>query len=152
MAIIDFFKKKRKGQIFYGKKEPSIIVEFILRGEAYIVEELDLEFKQDVNDKNRPDGEPYGGIITITISETPDDWINHWMINFREKNDGEFRFFTNAGKITDSALLRILFKEAYCIGYQTVINTQGAGLLTTLTISPRSVYIGNEELENNWKY
>ncbi|MEN9918238.1 MAG: hypothetical protein RL662_674 [Bacteroidota bacterium] len=152
MAITDFFKKIRTGKLFFGKKEPNFVVEFILKGKTYVVEEFDLEFKQDVNVKNKPDGEPYGGIITITISDTPDDWINHWMINAREKNDGEFRFLSNEGRIVGGARLSILFKDAYCIAYNTWVNTQGAGLLTTLVISPRKVYIGNEELENKWKY
>lgn len=152
MAIIDFFKKMRSGKLFFGKKEPLLVVEFLLRGRTYIVEEFDLEFKQDVNQKNRPDGEPYGGVITVSISDTPDDWINHWMINAKEKNDGEFRFLSNEGRVEESARLRILFKDAYCISYHTIMNAQGAGLLTTLVISPRIVYIGSEELENKWKH
>lgn len=149
---MDFFKKMRSGKLFYGKKEPALVVEFILRNQAYLVEEFDLEFKQDLNQKNRPDGEPYGGIITVTISETPDDWIKHWMINPKEKNDGEFRFLANEGRIESGAQLSIFFKDAYCISYHTVMDTQGAGLLTTFVISPRVVYVGNEELENKWKY
>lgn len=149
---MDFFKKMRSGKLFYGKKEPMLVVEFILRNQTYAVEEFDLEFKQDLNHKNRPDGEPYGGIITVTISDTPDDWIKHWMINAREKNDGEFRFLSNEGRIEGGAELLIRFKDAYCISYYTVMDAQGAGLLTTLVISPRVVYVGNEELENKWKY
>jgi len=149
---MDFFKKIRTGKLFHGKKEPNLVVEFILRDQVYVVEEFDLEFKQDINQKNRPEGEPYGGVITVTISDTPDDWIKHWMINAKERNDGEFRFLLNEGRIESGAQLRILFKDAYCVNYYTVMDTQGAGLLTTLVISPRVVHIGNEELENNWKY
>lgn len=146
-----FFDRIRKGKLFFGKKEPSIVVEFAFRGQKYILEEFDIEFKQDVNDKNKPDSETYGGLITITISDTPDEWINLWMMNLHEKRDGEFRFLSNDGRIVEGAQLKISFKDAFCVDYQKVMNPNGAGLLTTLMISPRYIRMGNEEFENRWK-
>ena len=147
-----FFDKIRKGKLFSGKKElPSTIVEFIFRQKRYIIEEFDMEFLQDVDSKNRPDSETYGGRITVAFSDTPDESINAWMMNQYEKRDGEFRFLLNSGKIMEGASLHIKFKEAYCISYQKVMNTSGPGLRTTLVISPRSIQIGNEEFENRWR-
>ncbi|MDH6311109.1 hypothetical protein M2451_003977 [Dysgonomonas sp. PFB1-18] len=147
-----FFDRIRKGKLFFGKTEtPSMVVEFLFRGKKYILEEFDLEFRQDVNDRNKPDSEVYGGIITLTISETPDEWINAWMMNPYEKRDGEFRFLVNNNKIVEGAAMHMAFKEAYCISYQKTMNPKGAGLLTTLIISPHKVIVGNEEYENRWK-
>ncbi len=147
-----FFDRIRKGRLFFGKTEtPSLVVEFLFRGKKYILEEFDLEFRQDVNDKNKPGSEVYGGIITLTISETPGEQINVWMMNPYEKRDGEFRFLANESKIVEGAVLHITFKEAYCISYQKVMNPKGAGLLTTLIISPCKLQVGREEYENKWK-
>lgn len=146
-----FFEKIRNGNLFFGKKEPTIIVSFFFKGKKYIVEEFDLEFKQDVNSKGKPDSSVHGGILTVTISDIPDNDINMWMMDCYKKEDGEFRFFANDNKIQESAMLNILFKDAYCVDYQKTINPRGAGVLTTLVISPRYLRVGNEEFENNWK-
>jgi len=147
-----FFDRIRKGKLFAGKKElPTFVVRFLFRGKTYILEEFDLDFKQDINDKNRPDGEVYGGLITLTISEPPGEWLTAWMMNSFEKHDGEFHFFINSEKIMEGAAMQLSFKDAYCISYQQTMNPKGAGLLTTLIISPRTVKIMNEEFENKWK-
>lgn len=144
-----FFDKIRSGRLFFGKKEPSIIVQMMFRDRKYIVEEFDLEFKQDVNSKGKPDSMPHGGLITITISDVPDDNINDWMMDSFRKQNGEFRFLTNDGMIREGAQLNIKFEDAYCVHYQKVINPVGAGVLTTLVISPRVLKIGNEVFKNN---
>jgi hypothetical protein len=146
-----FFDKIRSGRLFFGKKEPSLVVHFFFRGKKYVLEEFDLDFRQDVNYKGKPDSRVYGGRLTATISDVPDDSINNWMMDSFKKEDGEFRFFMNDGMIREGALLQILFKDAYCVDYRKMINPQGAGVLTTLSISPRYLRIGNEEFENDWR-
>lgn len=145
-----FFDRIRKGRLFFGKKEPSMIVSFQFKKKKYILEEFDMEFGQEVGSKSRPDSLPYGGRITITISEVPDESINSWMMNAYQKQDGEFRFLINDGMINQGAVLQIQFRDAYCIDYRKTLNPQGAGSLTTLVISPRYIRVGNEEFENRW--
>ncbi|MBF0576903.1 type VI secretion system tube protein TssD [Dysgonomonas sp. GY617] len=146
-----FFDRFRKGKLFYGKNMPAMVTEFRFMKKKYILEEFDLEFRQDVNEKNKPDSDTYGGILTLTFSETPDQWINLWMMNPYEKRDGEIRFLTNESKITEGAALIITFQDAYCISYQKTLNPKGAGTLTTLIVSPRKIKVGTEEFENKWK-
>lgn len=145
-----FFDRIRKGKLFFGKKEPVVVVAFFFKGKKYILEEFDLEFKQDINGKNQPDSSVYGGVITITISDPPDSSINEWMMNTYDKQNGEFRFLLNTPKIVEGAAFHIHFKDAYCINYQKTASPAGYGLLTTLTISPRLIQIGNDEFENDW--
>ncbi|NDV78486.1 type VI secretion system tube protein TssD [Dysgonomonas sp. 511] len=145
-----FFDKIRSGRLFFGKKEPSMVVHLRFKGKKYIVEEFDLEFGQDINFKNKPDSQTQGGRITVTISDIPDENINSWMMDTYKKEDGEFRFLMNDGMIREGAQLHIQFKDAYCTNYQKIMNPQGAGVLTTLVISPRHLRIGNEEYENKW--
>jgi hypothetical protein len=146
-----FFDKIRGGRLFFGKKEPTLLVEWEFYGKKYILEEFDLEFRQDVDDRNRPSSDVYGGIITLTISDTPDELINGWALHSYEKKSGRFRFLKNERPIMESSPLIISFEDAYCTGYQKIMNPQGAGTLTTLVISPRRLKIGNETFENRWK-
>lgn len=146
-----FFDRIRTGRLFFGKKEPSMVVSFQFKTKKYILEEFDLEFGQEVNAKGKPDSLPSGGRITITISEVPDESINSWMMNSYQKQDGEFRFLINDNMINQGAVLQIQFRDAYCIDYRKSLNPQGAGSLTTLVISPRYIRVGNEEFENRWQ-
>lgn len=145
-----FFDKIRSGRLFFGKKEPTIVVSFQFKGKKYILEEFDLEFGQDVNVKGKPDSFPHGGQITITMSDVPDENINSWMMDSYRKEEGEFRFLINDGMINQGAVLQIQFKDAYCTDYRKILNPQGAGTLTTLAISPHYIRVGNEEFENKW--
>lgn len=146
-----FFDKIRSGRLFFGKKEPNVVLEFKLDGVKYIVEEFDLEFNQDIDFKGIPNGSIEGGLIYLTISDIPDDNINSWMMDPYKHKEGEFRFLVNDGMIREGALMQIFFEEAYCINYQKTINPQGAGVLTSLTISSKRIIMGNEEFEKRWK-
>jgi hypothetical protein len=145
-----FFDKIRSGRLFFGKKTPSMVVQFTVKGQKYIVEEFDMDFAQDVNHKGQPDSMPHGGLLTVTISEAPDKIINEWMVDSYLKYDGEFRFLMNDGMIREGAVLQIQFKDAYCVNYRKTLNPQGAGTLTTLVISPRYLRVGNEVFEKKW--
>ena len=142
-----FFEKIRSGRLFFGKKEPLIIVRFELEGRQYILEEFDLEFKQDVDAKGRPNSPVYGGLISITFSDIPDEVVNTWMLNPFQRKDGEFRFLTNDRMIMEGAELQIRFENAYCVGYRKTITPLGTGVLTSLFISPVTIKIGREELQ-----
>lgn len=149
MGLFDRF---RGGKVFFGSsKMPIVVVAFIFKGKRYILEEFDLEFIQEVDDKNRPDSEVKGGLITLTISEAPESDLTKWMMSNFERQGGEFRFFSNKEKIDEGSLLDISFKDAYCISYQKVIVPGGSGVLTTLILSPRWLRIGEEIYESSWK-
>lgn len=146
-----FFDRMRKGKLYAGKKEPAIVVHFHYKGHTYILEEFDLDFRQDVNDKNKPDGDTYGGLLTLSISEEPKEALFSWMMNTLERQDGEIRFLMNEEKITEGALMQIVFKDAYCISFQQGMSPQGSGVMTTFVISPRHLRIDKEIFENKWK-
>lgn len=149
---MSFFDRFRKGKLFYGSsKLPPIVVVFLFGGKRYILEEFDLEFNQGVDHKNKPDSDVKGGLITLTISETPGTDLTKWMMNNLERRNGEFRFFSNKEKIDEGSLLDISFKDAYCISYQKVIVPKGLGVLTTMILSPRLLQIGEETYESCWK-
>ena len=156
---MNFLQRIVTGRLFARKSEPllspslvpDLVAKFTFMEETYILENFDIGFTQEVNEKGKPGGLPYGGIMTLTLSETPDANINEWMMRERMMRDGEIRVFSNKSKIDESSVLDITFKDAYCIKYKKQMNALGGGLRTTLIISPRYVKIGVEEFENNWK-
>jgi hypothetical protein len=131
---------------------PDLIIHFVLMDKTYIVENFNLNFRQDVDTlRNRPDSFTYGGTMQITLSGFIDSMLNEWISQTYLMRDGEIRFFWNMPKITDSSSLTIFFSDAYCVACKKTIDTATAGVSTTLTVSPRRIRIGNEEFENEWK-
>jgi len=146
-----FFERIRKGTLFFGKKEPNVIVEFAFKGKRFVLEEFDIEFSQAVDSRNKPDGQVKGGVILLAFSESSSEEINTWMLSTSQRADGTFRFLRNDGKIVEGAHLIIDFKQGYCLTYSKIINPNGGGTLTSLEIKSKYIRIGNEEFENNWK-
>jgi hypothetical protein len=131
---------------------PDVVIQFIFMDKMYIVENFNLNFRQDVNAlKNRPDSFTYGGIMQLTLSGFLDAELTGWTAQPYQVRDGEIRFFRNMPKITDSALLSISFSDAYCTACKKTMDTATSGILTTLTVASRKIKIGNEEFENKWK-
>lgn len=155
---MNFLQRIATGRLFARKSErdkpsriPDLVAKFIFMEKTYILEDFDISFTQEVNEKGQPGGLPFGGIMTLTISETPDSTINEWIMRETLLRNGEIRFFPNKSRIDDSSVLNIVFEDAYCIRYKKRIDALGGGLRTTLYISPRYVKVGHDEFENDWK-
>jgi hypothetical protein len=155
---MNFLQRIATGRLFARKSEndkpgriPDLVAKFIFMDKTYILENFDISFTQEVNEKGKPGGLPTGGIMTLTISEAPDATINEWIMRETLLREGEIRFFPNKSRIDDSSVLNIVFKDAYCIRYKKQIDASGSGLRTTLCISPRYIKVGQDEFENNWK-
>jgi len=155
---MNFLQKIATGRLFARKSEkdkpsriPDLVAKFFFMDKTYILENFDISFMQEVNEKGKPGGLPSGGIMTLTLSETPDATINEWIMRETLMRDGDIKIFPNKSKIDDSSILNITFKDAYCVRYKKHMDTLGGGLHTTLFISPRYVKIGHEEFENNWE-
>ncbi len=144
-----FFEKIRSGRLFFGKKEPSIVVQFHFGGKIYVLEEFDLEFEQEEDRHGDPEGEVRGGAISFTISDTPNEQLRWWIMDSFKKYDGEFRIFKNVKPIGESSLLNIQFKDASCVAFTQSGMPQGAGIHSRFVLSSKYLRIGNEEYEND---
>lgn len=144
-------KQEKPVKVTLPVEMPDTVVKFTFMDKTYILEAFELNFGQELNLKGQPGGLPRGGIMTITLSETPDYYINEWMLREELQRDGVIRILPNKGRIDEGAGLVISFRDAYCIRYNKKIDTGGAGVLTTIVVSPRAVKIGNEEFINRWK-
>ena len=131
---------------------PDVIIHFVFMEKTYIVEKFNLNFQQDINTlRNRPDSFTYGGTMQISISGFLDSTLDEWLSQTYLLRSGEIHFFPNMPKITDSSLLTIFFTDAYCTACNKTMDAVTSGVLTTLTVAPRLIKIGNEEFANQWK-
>jgi len=131
---------------------PDVVIHFVFMDKKYVVEKFNINFRQDMNTlRNRPDSFTYGGTMEITLSGFLDSTLEEWMTQTYLTRDGEIRFLPNMPKITDSSLLTIFFSDAYCTACNKTMDVETSGVLSTLTVSPRRIRMGNEEFENKWK-
>jgi hypothetical protein len=149
---MNFFERVLKGRLFFSSERlPDQVVKFVFMDNSYLLEEFSIGFRQQTDENGRPDSLPTGGIMNITFAGAPDYYINEWMLREELLRNGEIRFLSGDIKVTGGAELIIFFADAYCVGYKKHIDTLKGGLFTSLTISPRSIKIGNEEFSNEWK-
>ena len=157
---MNFLERIKTGRLFFYQRKkkdtplntiPDIIVKFFFKDQIYILENFEINFRQELNEKGKPGGLPTGGIMSLTMAETPDYSLNEWILKDNLLYSGEIRILSNSGNINAGALLTIKFVDAHCVGYSKKIRSQEGGLFTTFTISPRYVKFGNEEFENKWK-
>jgi hypothetical protein len=141
-----------RGRLFFSsEKLPDSVVKFTFMDRSYLLEEFSMGFRQDIDDRGRPDGLPTGGIMKLVFAQTPDKTVNEWATSEILLRDGEIRFLSGDIKVTAGADLIISFEDACCIEYRKRIRTLKGGLFTTLVLSPRKVSIRNEVFVNNWK-
>lgn len=162
---MSFLKKIMSGRLFQyrntlpeetegsspGNNLPGKILKFTCMDITYILEEFRLRFHQDISSRGQPEGFPKGGIMELTFSDPPDHYINEWMCREKVVRDGSIMILPGKLKLRSGADYQIEFSEAYCIGYKKTIHTRRKNYLTTITISPRYIRMGNEEFTNRWK-
>jgi hypothetical protein len=113
--------------------------------EGYRIQDFQMGFLQDIDFKGQPQYEVTGGLMTIVITQVPDDVINKWVMNSRSLMSGSFVF-----KHLGHTLLSISFEDAYCVGYKKDISSI-SGVSTRIVISPKSVNLNGILHENFWR-
>lgn len=145
-----FFDRLLSGKVFTDSRPAALVAELELNNKKYILNDLDWEFTQDVDDKNRPCSAVYGGKISLSISEPIDQTIYNWIINSGTKHSGQIKFFNNSNNFEEGAQLEIRFIDAICINFHKQVVEKGREITTTIVLSPRILKIGSEEHHQNW--
>lgn len=147
MGLFDkLFGKKEEKQ-----KSSKIIAEVSFGEEKYKVIGLDLQFQQDIDKRNQPIGDIYGGRIVCSIQGTLSKRLTAWSIYTDKQIDGEVRFYNQNHWISSGADFSIRFIEANCLQINRKVSIKQRELITRLMIAPRIMKIGNEVFENKWK-
>lgn len=129
----------------------KIVAEITFGPEKYEVSQLDLQFQQDVDRKNQPEGDVYGGKIVCTLRGTLSKRLIAWSIYTDKQVSGEIRFYNRNHWLTSGADFCIGFTDANCLRVRRNVSVRNSQPTTELEIAPRSVKIGKEEFGNKWK-
>lgn len=135
------------GLLNFPQVDSNVKVVLAIDGDEYEVEQFKLGFHQPVNkNKSQPEGEVRGGRILITLSQTVKDNIYGWALKPWMRKEGAVLFKTGSSGV----VFDVTFTNAYCVNIKRVVNANGLGLTTVLTISPEKVIVNGIEMDNNW--
>lgn len=138
-----------------ASRHPStgqIRISLDLEDNSYEANLFDIDFKQDINEKNELEGGSYGGIIFLGLKNIHSEHeLCEWIAATRLYHDGEVRIYQESENGQHKTLLfSVVFKDACCISYRKQCHAGVPGVVTEIKIAPRSLQIGNEEFENQW--
>lgn len=147
MGLFDKLLGKKKEK----QKLSGIVAKICFGEEKYEVTELDLQFKQDIDRRNQPEGDVYGGRIACSIRGTLSKQLTAWSIYTDKQVSGEVRFVNRNRWLTSGADFCIRFIDANCLQLTRKVSVSQDKTITKLVIASRIVKIGNEVFENKWK-
>lgn len=136
------------GLFSFPQVDSNVKVVFSVDGDEYEMEQFKIGFHQPVDStKNQPEGEVRGGRILVTLSQTVKDNIYGWAMKTWVRKGGAILFKTGSAGV----VFNVTFTNAYCVNLKRIINANGQGLTTALTISPETVSVNGIEMDNNWE-
>lgn len=142
-----FFDRLFKGELFSSSKTSPFIAELTIDKQKFLPSNFEISFKQDLDERNRPISQVYGGVITLTLKGVVDNNFKKWMTNPGMKKDGQIRLYPNNNMPEEGAYTTLDFKDAKCVLYKKEITQAEEGYNTILGIVPNSIVIGNEIFE-----
>ena len=117
-------------------------------GNEYNVLSCNYGLSQETDATGRPSSVTRGGMITIEVESTSDTSLSDWMFNNFEMRDGSIVFLK---RDTEATSKELKFTEAYAVKYKEVFKGSGdEPMKESITISARSISIGNGEHVNEW--
>lgn len=136
-----FFDRWMNGR--FESNASSIIAELTIERQKYLLEEMDLSFSQSLDHKMRPDSPVQGSLVSLTLSDIPDQEIIRWLSNSHVRKNGHVRFYLNSKLLEEGTQMTLIFNNATCVKYRKEIIQGGGRILTTLIIAPTSIQIGD---------
>lgn len=114
---------------------------------------FDIDFEQEKDRDGRPDGNVYGGIISLALKETgSESTLYEWLAQTRVRRQGSVRIYRKCnGKADREPFCSIIFKDACCTAYHKHLESVTSECVTELKVTSRYLKIGDEEFENNWR-
>lgn len=142
MGFWNWFLKKERS----SEEESKIMAELTINNKKYMLTEFRISLRQDVNEKNRPDGRTHGGEMFLTMDQVPDSNLIDSSINSIVRYNGEVNFYSCNNKIDTGSLFTIIFKDARCVNLYRKTRINATSNYTRLLLLPSTVFIGEEEL------
>lgn len=121
---------------------------FKVDGKEYRVLSCSYSLHQEIDVTGRPASITRGGVVNLVLESTDDTLMMQWAADSYMKKDATITF----NKRDENAKLKELeIKEAYCTGYQETFDATGNGaLIESVTLSAKTIKMGDAEHENEW--
>ena len=117
-------------------------------GQEFTVLNCSYGLHQETDATGRPSSITRGGKITIEVESTDSTSLSDWMFNNFERHDGSIMFLK---RDTEATAKELNFTEAYAVKYTENFDSTGKNPMTeTITISAKTIGIGNGEHINEW--
>lgn len=142
MGFWNWFLKKERS----SEEESKIMAELTINNKKYMLTEFRISLRQDINEKNQPDGRTHGGEMFLTMDQVPDSNLIDSSINSMVRYNGEVNFYSCNNKIDTGSLFTIIFKDARCVNLYRKTRINATSNYTRLLLLPGTVFIGEEEL------
>lgn len=121
---------------------------FKVDGNEYNVLSCNYSMNQEYDVTGRPASVTRGGVVNIVLESTDDTSLFEWMCDSYMKKDATVTF----NKRDENAKMKELeIKEAYLVGFSESFEGSGTGaMIQSLTLSAKTIKMGNGELDNEW--
>ncbi|MDH7446803.1 type VI secretion system tube protein TssD [Aquimarina sp. 2201CG14-23] len=117
-------------------------------GKEYNVLNCNYGLHQETDATGRPSSITRGGMISIEVESTADTSLSDWMFNNFELRSGSIVFLK---RDTEATAKELTFTDAYAVKYVENFDATGKNpMIERITISARSIAVGNGEHVNDW--
>jgi hypothetical protein len=126
----------------------SFLAKLEMDSKEYNILNVEYDITQMVDSTHRPNGDPRGGLIQVTLESSSDKYLLEWAIQHSMVKDGKIVFYR---RDANSQMKTIKFKNAFCIYLKEIFTADGKNpMVTRMTISAHELEISNQKLKNAW--
>jgi len=123
----------------------SFKAKMTVSGTDYSVVSCSYGLSQSIDGSGRPTSEVKSSDIVVMVESSEDNSLMEWACDSYGKKDGSIVF----NKIDqDQKMKQLDFTDGYITAYQESFG--GETMMMSVSISARTIKVGNAEIDNNW--
>ncbi|MGQ1784449.1 MULTISPECIES: type VI secretion system tube protein TssD [unclassified Saccharicrinis] len=117
-------------------------------GTQYRVLNCSYSMHQEIDDTGRPSSTARGGVVNVVVESTDNTSLFEWMCDSYMRKDAKITFNK---RDEDSKMKELEIKEAYMVSYEESFDNTGSGaMVESVSMSAKSIAMGNGQHENEW--
>lgn len=121
---------------------------FKVDGKEYNVLSCNYSLHQEIDNTGRPSSVARGGVVNLVVESSDNTALFEWMCDSYGKKDATVTFNKRE---ENSKLKELEIKEAYMVGYQESFDNSGSGaMIESVSLSAKTIKMGNGEHDNEW--
>ncbi|MCW3092360.1 MAG: hypothetical protein JWP81_3429 [Ferruginibacter sp.] len=126
----------------------SFLAKLVIGSTEYNILNVEYDITQPIDQNNRPNGKPKGGLINLVLESGNNNELLEWMVKHEMVKNGKIVFYR---RDASSQLKTVNFTDAFCVYFKDSFTADGKIPMTTrLTLSARELKINNNIISNSW--